>query len=346
MARLRSMFGGGSNYAYVTARVRAMKTDLLPTDTYPKLLARDVHEIGRFLQEGRYRDDVDALAGRFSGARLIELATRRNMGRDYERVLSFCRGEARALLALYLQRYDIFDAKTVLRGVSSRARAEEIRENLLPGGTVPDTLFEQAMTAGGLDEAVDVLVTAPQLAAHARERGQPLAALEDALDRAYYADLLGAIQPSDRAKQAFLDFIKEEIDIVNLKAVLRLKHAGLSEYALVPGGRQVDEALVRRLMSAARTEVGAVLDATDYGARVKDATAVWAETGDLNPVVTAFDRLHVETSQRFSHLYPLSILPVVDYVLRKRIEADNLRIIAVGKASALDDETIRSLVMA
>ena len=49
-------------------------------------------------------------------------------------------------------------------------------------------------------------------------------------------------------------------------------------------------------------------------------------------------------SEKFSHVYPLSVLPIVDYIIRKKIEVDNIRIIARGKESGLDTDQIKEAV--
>ena len=50
-------------------------------------------------------------------------------------------------------------------------------------------------------------------------------------------------------------------------------------------------------------------------------------------------------SERFSHIYPLSVLPVLDYLIRKKIEVDNIRIIARGKESEMGSDIIKSLLV-
>ncbi|HET8687471.1 MAG TPA: V-type ATPase subunit, partial [Methanosarcina sp.] len=42
---------GTSNYAYAVTRVRAMKSKLLPKESYPRLLNMGIDEITRFIQE-------------------------------------------------------------------------------------------------------------------------------------------------------------------------------------------------------------------------------------------------------------------------------------------------------
>ena len=61
---------GNTNYAYSVTRVRAMKSKLLPKESYPRLLNMGIDEITRFIQESEYKNDVDELAMKYSGGDL------------------------------------------------------------------------------------------------------------------------------------------------------------------------------------------------------------------------------------------------------------------------------------
>ncbi|MDD2614129.1 MAG: V-type ATPase subunit, partial [Methanosarcina sp.] len=61
---------GTSNYPYAVTRVRAMKSKLLPKESYPRLLNMGIDEITRFIQESEYKNDVDELAMKYSGGDL------------------------------------------------------------------------------------------------------------------------------------------------------------------------------------------------------------------------------------------------------------------------------------
>ena len=50
-------------------------------------------------------------------------------------------------------------------------------------------------------------------------------------------------------------------------------------------------------------------------------------------------------TKRFSYLYPLSVLPVLDYLLKKEREVYNLRAIIRGKEAGLSNEIIEDLVV-
>ena len=50
-------------------------------------------------------------------------------------------------------------------------------------------------------------------------------------------------------------------------------------------------------------------------------------------------------SRRYSYLYPLSILPILDYLLRKEKEVRNLRTIVRGKDLKLSNEQIEEIMV-
>ena len=69
------------------------------------------------------------------------------------------------------------------------------------------------------------------------------------------------------------------------------------------------------------------------------------EEDGLNSAIQALEN-HVSTaSRRYSYLYPLSILPILDYLLRKEREVRNLRTIVRGKDLELSNERIKELMV-
>ena len=344
------LFGGGGNYAYVSARVRAKKTKLLPAEEYPKLLAREASEIARTLQEGQYKAEIDELAARFRGAELIERATRLNLGRTYAQVLGFATGELQTVIAAYLARYDVYNVKTILRGKFARAKAEDILDETIPAGSLQPRLAELARLEG-IPDVVEALHGTPyhRVLSRATEGRQitNLIEVENELDRAYYETLLASASDSGSANKAFIGWIRNEIDVVNLKTLFRLRFARVTEWEpyFLPGGIDVDRETATRIVRGTDDEVIAEVGQLDVAPEVVDATRASIGSGNVNAVATSLDRELVRDAQDFSHRAPLSVLPVVDYILRKKIEADNLRAIAYGKQTGLSTATIEELLI-
>lgn len=78
---------------------------------------------------------------------------------------------------------------------------------------------------------------------------------------------------------------------------------------------------------------------------IKDGVETAKQTGNLSEAMLALQHYLVSESEKFSHMYPLSVLPVIDFLIRKRIEVDNLRIIARGKASGMQPDAIKKLLV-
>src|SRR5207247_8959685 len=69
------------------------------------------------------------------------------------------------------------------------------------------------------------------------------AAWEDRVSRLYYADLLQSVPPSTEANRLMREFIEREIDLVNLKTLLRVSaaKATFDREIFLPGGYETTE---------------------------------------------------------------------------------------------------------
>lgn len=342
------------NIPYAATRAKTRRVQLLPGDAYTRMLLMEIPEISRTLGEAVYRREIEALAARFRGVDLIEQATYANLARTYREVLGFCRGALREQVASYLRRWDLWNLKTVLRGKFSGAAGEEIRVNLVPAGEFSPALMEELLAARSVAEVVEGLrgtsyhepLTRALAESGQTEQAKNLMPLENRLDRAYYEWLLSG-RPVTRADALFRDFVRLEVDVVNLRTLLRLKADGqpperIQEF-LLPGGKHLKAEILRRLAEAPSAEVVGLLRGTPLAAALAPL--------EQDPQATAralrsLEKFHLAKARVFGHAYPLSALPVLDLFLRKKNEVDNIRIIARGKETGMREEEIREqLVM-
>jgi V/A-type H+-transporting ATPase subunit C len=343
------------NYAYATARVKAKKKQLLTKDSYPKLMMMDLNEIGRFLGETQYKTEMTELGARYSGVNLIELSTSKNLARTYRSVIFFCDGDLKEIIAAYLRRWDYLNIKTVLRGKYSNASLEEIQEDLVPAGNLSEEKLLSLVAMESPKEILDTLrmkqdIDIPIDIINSYEKDGNLAPIEDYLDKLYYEKLMKAVQPQRKPHVLFKSYIKREIDIVNLRTLLKLKHAGLNADKIRPyfieGGIDLDIRELTRLSSLESfDQMVDELSKLSFYEDIKEALETAKKTGSLNDVMLKLKEWEAQQADKFSHLYPLSVLPIVNYVIRKKIEVDNIRIIARGKAIGMDPETIKKLLV-
>ncbi|MFQ5918889.1 MAG: ATP synthase A1 subunit C [Thermoplasmata archaeon] len=338
------------NYPYVTARVKAKKSLLLPAETYERLLQMGIPAIARFLGEGQYHDEMLSLGARYDGVDLVEMATRDNLATVFTQIIGFSEGPLRDMIGHYLDRWDVWNVKTILRGKFYGAAEEEILEDAIAAGSLGLAFLERLVALETIEEVVEELEDTPYLPAVLGLTASPdevttLAPYEDLLDRLYYVHLLDAIPPSSEPTTLFHNFVRLEIDVVNLKTLLRILGVeGLQPHQLfIPRGRHLRRSGLREMAQMDLLAVLQRLRDTPYHETL--APHLQEEGGDLARGIRAMEKWLLSQASTGANLHPLSILPVLDYVISKTREVENIRIIARGKESGLDVGQIREMLV-
>ncbi len=331
-------------YAYIVARVRAMKSKLIPIEMYPKFLNMEIPEITRFIEESGYKKDVDELGKKYRGTDLIEHALNQNLALTYRKLIEVSQDEANFLITEYLRSWDIWNIKTILRGKFSGASEDEILEDIVSGGQLRYRDLTEIVKVGTVDGVIAAFAKTPYYPALTGYKGN-LADLENALDMMYYSNLIKAVIAT--GNKLFLKFLKTEIDLKNLKMLFRMKRAGMEREEiiklLIPGGMELKDTDMARLASLPLGDFVRALEEYSYWNAISDVST---ELTSLINIETRLDKYGLTYASRISYYYPLSILPILDYILSKKIEVDNVRIIVRGKETALPDDIIKAhLVM-
>ncbi|MCL2607950.1 MAG: ATP synthase A1 subunit C [Methanomassiliicoccaceae archaeon] len=348
------MFGhkGKGNYAYVVARVRAKKASLMGDEVYQKMLMMSLPEISRFISESGYQKEMAELAGRIGGIDLVEHATYMNMARVFSDILRSTTGELRDMVSAYLTKWDLWNLKVILRGKAYGADKESIKEDLVPAGRLNEVMLDKLLSLETDKEVIEEFgrmehMKVPPEVVNAFTAEGRLGSVEDYFDRLFYTRLLSQLDPSSGPKRLFQDFIRREIDTINLETILILKMEGIfgddvMKY-IIPGGKQIDKKLATQLANAETISAAANdLSQLDFYEDIKETLT---ENGSLKNFVAAMKKYHIGLTKKFSSLYPLSVIPVLDFMIRKNIEVDNIRIIARGIESGIDRETIKELLV-
>jgi len=336
------------NYEYVTARVRARKAALFDDDDYRKLVRMGPGGIARFMEETEYESEMNELGARHSGVDLVEYALNRNLAKHFEDLLRWADGRLYDFIARYLRKFDAWNVKTVLRGIYSGASREDIEDDLIRAGEFSEPLLDRLAGADSVGAAVELLEGTrygDPLADALRnyEEAGTLVPLENAVDRTFYEELLAGL-PSEatRATELYLEFLHAEIDFRNLRNALRLARSGaemdLSEY-YIEGGRLFDESEIRQLVGNTDQLVEHIRTSI-YGDDLEEALETLEEAESLIEFEHALHRAELEYAGRLSNKYPLSICPVLAYILTKEREVENIRAIARGREAGLEPEEI------
>ena len=335
-----------SNYAYVATRARSRRSRLLPAEAYNQLLNLEHAEIARYIQDLEYRREIDRYGSTLSGADLIETALVDNLARDVGDFLSFSKGKLRDILHVYAEKYRVDNLKNIIRGINQSMDRTNLERLVCPINDSDKDLYNKLYDSKSVEDVITSLEgTAyynPLKKALESRNSDSLQPLEDALDLIYYRNLVSN-QPSGGADvEVYRNFIHLKVDIANIKTLLRMRHRGISAHneLLINGG-----SLSIDLLSNTQSldDLLTSLEGTKYFELLEPH--LQKDSVDLNSCVHSLDEYMANKTKRFSYLYPLSVLPVLDYLLKKEREVYNLRAIIRGKQAGLSNEIIEELVV-
>lgn len=328
--------GNRAAWAYIVARTKVMKSRLLKAEDFRKLLNMDFDEIIRYVGETEYKREVDEMGYKYTGPRLLDYALFANLARTYRKLIEVSFGASKFLIAKYLEKWDVWNLINILRGKMAGVQPEIIEDTLVPAGE-KDFEFYKTLIVRDVEEIVKAFEGTPYYEALSKIGSEDMSKIEDELYKIYYRELL-KLSPSDFAMKLFLDFIRMEVDIRNIKTILRLKadDATAEEImnCIIPGGYELTEDEARKLAAMPLDELVKALEGYWFWKDIE------IEGKEVARVEIEFDKIWISTIAKRASNYPLSILPVLQYVVLKKVEVDNLRILGWGKWYGLPNEEI------
>jgi len=341
-----SASSGSSNPEYVTARVRSRRAALFSDDDYRKLVRMGPSEIARFMEESEYEREINALGSRHSGVDLIEYALNRNLAKHFNDLLDWADGRLYDHIARYLRKFDAWNIKTILRGIYADAERDDVDTDLIRAGELSDRQLDRLLDAATMEDVIELLdgtmFAEPLEAAYEDyEETGVLVPLENAVDRVFYEQLLSGLVVNE-ATQTYREFLEAEIDFRNARNALRLARSGAdidpSEY-FIEGGSLFRASQLNTLASNVDELVTVIRDSR-YGDRLDAALDEFEQAESLISFEQALDAALLEYADRLGVVHPLSVAPVISYILKKEREVDNIRAIARGREAGLSEEEI------
>ncbi len=334
------------HFAYLNARVQAMRGRLLPKDTYAKLLQMEIPQIARFLGETEYKTEIEQLTKRYRGVDLVEAALNQNLATTLHGLIGKAQHELRELLELYLRRYDIENIVTVLRGRTSGVGPEELKEALIPAGEIKVAQLH-ALVDANHDDMMEMIrkLGYPDVVEALKER--PLPEVEDMMRRAYYEEMLAATKKGGKSMEMLHRFLRSEVDFRNLINLLRLVRDKqptevIMEY-MIPNGLELTR---KELEGWASMDFDAAVADVEHQPYFRETVGALKQASYSLVVLEAeLTRQSLRWASRQSRVNPLSILVPLSYILAKQVEVDNIRSIVRGKEGGLPVDLIRRTVV-
>jgi V/A-type H+-transporting ATPase subunit C len=345
MVAVKSVF---APYIYVCTRMRVRKSKLIPREEYMRMLNMSLPEITRIIQETEYKEEIDELSTVFKGIDLIEVALSWNLAKEYQKVLEITPGNLKQFTLSYLRRWDIQNVLTILRGKLQGEKMGKIKEILVPAGSLDRNVLDRLLTEDNIEKIVESLkgkwiykVISRELPA-AKESGS-FSRMENELYKQFFSEIIAEAESGIKGGNQFLDFIRFDIHIRNIKTLFRLRMDTFEEDAsemYIAGGVLSSEDFVNLNKIRDQTEF---IDQLKVKIRNNLLLSLLEELKSekvIRDVESRLTRVQLEQMEHLSKRNPFSIHPILVYLEKKKYEVFNLRALARGKESKLPSERI------
>lgn len=343
------------DYGYCNARVRGMWSHLIGQDKLDQLVsAPDVEAQIRILSATKYKPELEDALLQGHTASSIDRALRKNLARTSAQVLDMLPPDGLILVQSLLARWDIFDVKTVIRGVHAHSSPDEIIDSFMPAATLTDTELAELAQVEDVQAVVDTLATwrlpyaKPLDAAMAeyREFGDT-APLELAVDCWFFSQVKERLRKGrGRDRKIVRRIFGTTVDVENLTTVFRIAGSDLEPDKTVkywlPGGTAIDLAIFQRMAQA--ENVDRAIDAlrrTPYAKPLEEAAMDFAMSGRISVLERTLENLLTREIIACRRPDPLSIGIVVAFMWAKQNEVTNVRIAVTGRAVGLPEDRMR-----
>lgn len=337
---------------YTFARVSAMKSLLLKKDDYDRIMKMDASEIIKFLQDGVYRDEINHLAIKFSGIKLVENALNRHLSKIFLKLKMISDDHLEYLMNQYLKRYDFWNFKTLLRAKMISMREEELMEILLPVGTLTSVQLKKLYQHNTIREMVSecplINIADFRQALDSYELSKDLFEIENLLDFHYYNDTVGFAQQIPRQGRLFKEFFQYEFDVYDMNLILKKIIFKLDK-------KDIDRFIIYGTKELTRQNIKNLLEKDSFGGFLRELNKT--QYGKLfhnlkedtpDPLLRAeiiFDEFLLKKTVTLYHQHPLTVDVILGFMFAKEIEVKNLRTIIKSKKFEFTEEYVKNLII-
>lgn len=321
------------DFTHAVARIRVMEKRLLMKNAIEKLLDSETpDEVLRTLQDTCYGPLVNELESVYDyekilKAELVEL---------YKNLYKI--SPVKEVIDVMSLKYDFHNMKVLIKG---KVLEKDFSHMIIPIGTLSVEALKTAVNSGelrGLDKRTAEIISKVKESYEDSKDPQVIDTLLDQYMFNWMSEL-AEITETDFIK----DYVKQLIDITNIKTMLRVKKQNKDvkflEGVIIPGGT-VDLKLLTEGLNEGLDAFINSISRTDYAEVLSSILEEYSATGSISSLDVLYDNYimnHAKEAKRVN----FGPEPVIAYILAKETEIKVLRIIMTGKINKMDGEVIR-----
>ncbi|MBI3812890.1 MAG: V-type ATPase subunit [Nitrospinae bacterium] len=343
------------DFGYINARIRAWKGDLFKTPDYNKFLsAGSVEDFIKMLKETCYGLNLEEAKARFKEEgemKVLEKGLKANLFRTLKEIWDDIPPDDRILIKAIISFWDVYNLKTIIRGIHKGISPDEIYSILILAGDFDESALKELTQPRDIRIVIHILDTwgspyAKPLRDSLRDylQKKEIIGMELALDRFVCGFYLNLIDRADMNTVMVSELIKYRIDAVNIITLFRFVK-GQSSYPLmdyyIHGGKRVMKDDFMEL-GICRDEKALLRGLTERmkGREWREMLEM-ADAGEPSMIEESMEDLIGINFCRKAVVYPLSIAVAICFCFKKIREIKNLMLIGRGKEYSIPENEIR-----
>jgi len=320
-------------YAFISAFLKGEETKIVTSEHIDKMMSASnlqdalviirETDIGSYLEDLPVRtfDDIDKCLWGYLAQRI-----------RYVESLKFPPKEIRKLSRAYLMKYDIFNIKAALQGISADKKV-----SMIPIGVIyNNSLLDELSNAENVDDIIQLLIEC--------KLGDYVLALEQCkmsesaesklfaqtkLDNKYYENMVNVSKAISEGL-VLSKTLGLTIDLTNLQTITRAIIMGIgaeiAEYAIA-GGYMIAGQAIKDLASSELADVPTKLEGTPYQGIAKEVLSSYETTRDISVVSEIIDKHKFRLAKEMLSSRLLPSLVMAWYLILKEVEIRNLRLV-------------------
>ncbi|MDR2874100.1 MAG: ATP synthase A1 subunit C [Methanobrevibacter sp.] len=337
-------------YLLPNAKIRARKGRLFDEKQFADFIEADsgkeiIHYLRGFPDysfhvDTHFEKDLIATAVNHQIEKVLDI----QLGETYNLISRIVPDNIKKVFKVLAKKSDIENIKTLLVSKEANLTNEKTEELLIPVGSLYHT-FEQLIDSRTVEDVVAGLDgteygSVLENALNNYKETKTVLHLESALDKYYLESLLSAANvPAEDNTRILYSYIGSQVDIANLKIILRSKVDGLNYETIAPhiieDGYQIKEWKLKDLIESENvTGIINGLENTDYFPVLNETVDIYNESGSVSIFEKALDSYLSNYANSLALKNPLGVGPIIGYTNKKEKEIKNLKIIVRAKREA------------
>lgn len=330
MARIRE-----EDYAYATARIRAIETKLMDKNKLDRLMdMTDPAQTAKLLMESGY--GIDHVENSKDGTHNVEALLSSELKKAYDLLVEILPNPQ--VIDLFKRRYDYLNGKLILK---AEFLGIDVMKSLSPMGTVkPEKLFRM-ITDRKMNDLPETFANAVLESIEAFSQTRDPQAIDFIMDRASFENM--AIDAKETEEPYLQELVRRLADTANIRVFIRAKlisgNRELVSKALVNGG-SVPEKTYEELADKSLDQFFEALKFTELAGLSPELSEAVKHPGGISQIEKVLDD-SITRYLKQSKYVAMGIEPVIAYLFFKETEIKNARLIITGQVNKISQETIK-----